>query len=174
LYYRLRVVPIHVPPLRERRSDIPILAQHFLAYYWSRHRESGLPLPKFGAVAMEALQAQPWRGNVRELQNVIEHTAVLLTPGAEIRPEDIPFLGDDDPVREHRAIKSDIHQNEYHLARDRVIADFEREYLSWLVGRTAGNMSKAARIAGVDRTTLYRLMEKHGLQRDTVITVRSG
>jgi DNA-binding NtrC family response regulator len=174
LYYRLRVVPIHVPPLRERRSDIPVLAQHFLGHYWARHREPGLPMPTFSTAAMQALQDQPWRGNVRELQNVIEHTVVLLQAGAEIRPDDIPFLGDDRPVRDTRVLRDDGQRNEYHIARDQVIADFEREYLSWLVGRTAGNMSKAARIAGVDRTTLYRLMEKHGLQRDTIITVRQG
>ena len=173
LYYRLRVVPIHVPPLRERREDIPMLAQHFLSVYWSRHRSGGLTMPRFGDSAMSALQDQPWRGNVRELQNVIEHAAVLLKPGAEIQPADLPFLGHDDGVREQHVTREELHQQEYHAARDRVIADFERDYLSWLVGRTAGNMSKAARIAGVDRTTLYRLMEKHGLQRDTIITVRA-
>ena len=174
LYYRLRVVPIHVPPLRERREDIPVLAQHFLSVYWSRHRAGGLAMPRFGDSAMAALQGQPWRGNVRELQNVIEHAAVLLKPGAEIQPGDLPFLGNDEVVSAPHISKEELHQNEYHTARDRVIADFERDYLSWLVGRTSGNMSKAARIAGVDRTTLYRLMEKHGLQRDTIITVRAG
>jgi DNA-binding NtrC family response regulator len=57
----------------------------------------------------------------------------------------------------------------YHVARERILADFERRYLNWLVDRSGTNMSKAAKLAGVDRTTLYRLMEKHGLQRDTII-----
>ena len=62
----------------------------------------------------------------------------------------------------------EVLEQSYHLARERVIASFERRYLTWLVNRAAGNMSKAARLAGVDRTTLYRLMERHGLQRETI------
>jgi transcriptional regulator of acetoin/glycerol metabolism len=67
----------------------------------------------------------------------------------------------------------DLSDATYHGARDRVLTDFELSYLSWLVDRANGNMSRAARIAGVDRTTLYRLMEKHGLHRDTIISSRS-
>src|SRR2546423_5563522 len=94
LYYRLRVVPIHVPALRERPSDIPLLADFFLARYWTRHRGASLPLPKYSEAAVRALRSRPWKGNVRELQNVIEHMVVLLEPGSEITPEDIPSLGD--------------------------------------------------------------------------------
>src|SRR5213596_2479150 len=94
LYYRLRVVPIHVPPLRERPDDIPLLATHFLAHYWARHRDAAEPLPKLTKGAMWALRAHTWPGNVRELQNVIEHAAVLLAPGADVQAEDIPFIGD--------------------------------------------------------------------------------
>src|SRR5690606_12823180 len=114
--------------------------------------------------------------NVRELQNVIEHAVVLLEPGAEVQPEDLPFLdgpgggaGGGGPI----TMNADHYVDEpYHEARDRLLADFELSYLKWLVDRAGGNMSKAARIAGVDRTTLYRLMEKHGLQRDTIIKMR--
>src|SRR5216110_3836326 len=73
LYYRLRVVPLHVPPLRERPSDISLLAEFFLARYWARHRGAATPLPKFSDAAVRALRARPWKGNVRELQNVVEH-----------------------------------------------------------------------------------------------------
>src|SRR5216117_2141573 len=92
LYYRLRVVPIQVPPLRERPEDIPLLASHFLAYYWRRHRESDTPLPKLSETAVRELRSRPWKGNVRELQNVIEHLVVLLRPGADVQPEDIPVI----------------------------------------------------------------------------------
>src|SRR6267143_1610851 len=94
LYYRLRVVPIHVPSLRERPEDIPLLAQRFLSHYWSRHRDPNTPVPKLSKGALWALGAHPWPGNVRELQNVIEHAVVLLEPGAEIRPEELQLMGE--------------------------------------------------------------------------------
>jgi DNA-binding NtrC family response regulator len=168
LYYRLRVVPIHVPPLRERPEDIPLLADYFLSTYWVRHRRKGAPFPRLTDAALRTLCGYPWRGNVRELQNVIEHVAVVVEPGAEIRPEDLQLTGDATPAETGSttaSLISTLLEESYHAARDRVIAQFERQYLTWLVNRASGNMSKAARIAGVDRTTLYRLMERHGLQR---------
>jgi DNA-binding NtrC family response regulator len=103
---------------------------------------------------------------VRELQNVIEHMVVLLDPGAEIRPEDIPSLGDR-PIEEVRAwTPPEVTTDEpYHAARDRLVAEFELHYLTQLLTQAGGNMSRAARVAGIDRTTLYRLLERHGLDR---------
>jgi DNA-binding NtrC family response regulator len=168
LYYRLRVVPIHVPPLRERPEDIPLLAEYFLSTYWVRHRKKGETFPKLSDGAIRTLCTHVWRGNVRELQNVIEHVAVLAAPGAPIRPEELPLTvearaatGAANPA----SLISTLLEESYHVARERVIAQFELQYLTWLLSRAGGNMSKAARIAGVDRTTLYRLMERHGLQR---------
>jgi DNA-binding NtrC family response regulator len=174
LYYRLRVVPIHVPPLRERPEDIPALANHFLSHYWRRHRETSAPLPRLSHAAVRALVSRPWRGNVRELQNVIEHMVVLIEPGGEIQPRDIPVIGDDRPVEETTvatppAPESAIEAS-YHTARERLLAQFERHYLEQLVVLAEGNMSRAARIAGVDRTTLYRLMERQGLHRKLLVT----
>jgi DNA-binding NtrC family response regulator len=167
LYYRLRVVPIQVPPMRERPEDIPLLAEYFLSTYWVRHRSKGAPFPKLSEPAIRGLCAYPWRGNVRELQNVIEHVAVIVEPGASITPEDLQLTGDPaGPAGANPAsLISTLLEESYHVARDRVVAQFERQYLTWLVNRASGNMSKAARIAGVDRTTLYRMMERHGLQR---------
>ena len=167
LYYRLRVVPITVPSLRERPEDIPPLAEYFLSTYWVRHRGRGVSAPKLTEGAIRALCAYPWRGNVRELQNVIEHVAVITEPGSEIRPEDLNLGDEGAPVTgaNPASLVSTMLEESYHVARDRVIAQFERQYLTWLVNRAAGNMSKAARVAGVDRTTLYRMMERHGLQR---------
>jgi transcriptional regulator of acetoin/glycerol metabolism len=89
-----------------------------------------------------------------------------------ILPENVPFGGQPrDTAQTDDAegfIASDVLGQSYHVARERVIASFERRYLAWLVSRAGGNMSKAARLAGVDRTTLYRLMERHNLQRETV------
>ena len=169
LYYRLRVVPIHVPPLRERPEDIPPLAEYFLSTYWVRHRGEGTRSPKLASTALRALCTYPWRGNVRELQNVIEHVAVVAEPGSDVRVEDLNLGaegGGESVVSANPAsLISTLLEESYHAARERVIAQFERQYLTWLVNRATGNMSKAARIAGVDRTTLYRLMERHGLQR---------
>jgi DNA-binding NtrC family response regulator len=167
LYYRLRVVPIHMPALRERPDDIAVLASHFLASHWARHRDAGAPVPKLTSAAMQALRAYPWPGNVRELQNVMEHAVVLLDPGADVRPEDIPFLNTANGRGEPDEISFDVAPDEtYHQARERLIGAFERRYLTRLVQLAGGNMSKAARVAGVDRTTLYRLMERHGLRRE--------
>jgi DNA-binding NtrC family response regulator len=169
LYYRLRVVPIHVPALRERPEDIPLLAEYFLSTYWVRHRSKGAPFPKLTEAALRTLCAYPWHGNVRELQNVIEHVAVVAEPGGAITSEELQLKGETATPASGGAnpasLISTLLEESYHVARDRVIAQFERQYLTWLVNRAAGNMSKAARIAGVDRTTLYRMMERHGLQR---------
>jgi transcriptional regulator with PAS, ATPase and Fis domain len=167
LYYRLRVVPIPVPALRERPEDIPLLAEYFLSTYWVRHRKKGSPFPTLSDAAIRTLCGYPWRGNVRELQNVIEHVAVVVEPGTEIRPEDLQLTTEAASATEGgpASLISTLLEESYHVARERVIGQFERQYLTWLVSRAGGNMSKAARIAGVDRTTLYRLMERHGLQR---------
>ncbi|HUP20686.1 MAG TPA: sigma-54 dependent transcriptional regulator [Gemmatimonadota bacterium] len=175
LYYRLRVVPIRVPPLRERREDIPVLANHFLQHYWKRDNQRARA-PYFSEGAMRALVSQPWTGNVRELQNVIEHTVVLVEPGAAIQAEEIPFLSAIDAPGLGNGAQSyypdHLNDQPYHEARDRVLAEFEKNYLTNLVNRAGGNMSKAARLAGVDRTTLYRLIDKHDLERDTILRSR--
>jgi DNA-binding NtrC family response regulator len=172
LYYRLRVVPILVPPLRERPADVKLLAEHFLQHYWRRHRDPNAAVPKLTDAAIDALCHRPWPGNVRELQNVIEHAVVMLEPGQRIEPGDMP-LGGDVPLgvgtdAAAGLVTPDLFAQSYHAAREQVVALFERRYLTTLVNRAGGNMSKAARLAGVDRTTLYRLMERHGLQREMV------
>ncbi|NIR44983.1 MAG: response regulator [Gammaproteobacteria bacterium] len=169
LYYRLRVVPIRVSALRERPEDIPILAKHFLVHYWKKHRERGAPLPSLKPTTIRALQSRPWPGNVRELQNAIEHAVVFLEPGADIEPDDIPSVDGYKQVQASVPYAFDVLDEPYHDARDRILAEFERRYLQWVVNRADGNMSKAARIAAIDRTTIYRLMEKHGVQRSTLL-----
>ncbi len=166
LYYRLNVFPIHLPPLRDRVEDIPVLAQHFLEQFWQRHHTSRHPLPHYSDAALDFLKSRPWRGNVRELQNVIEHLVVVATPGAPIQADDIPVHADlarhSDPTGAAAMLLSDA----YHVAKEQVLANFEKEYVTKLVARASGNMSRAARLASVDRTTLYRLLERHGFRRD--------
>jgi DNA-binding NtrC family response regulator len=167
LYYRLRVVPIRVPTLRDRADDVPVLANYFLEYYWRRHRTLEEKLPTFTKAALWALRTHSWPGNVRELQNVIEHAVVLLDPGAEIGVEDIPFINDQRSDAELiQAAEQDGADDSYYTARDRLLSQFDRRFLTRVVMRAGGNLSKAARLANVDRTTFYRLMERTGLQRD--------
>jgi DNA-binding NtrC family response regulator len=107
-----------------------------------------------------------WPGNIREMQNVIEHVAVLTEPDQVIQPNDIPIYEDASEWPAEPSVAATVMDEGYHAAKDRVVAQFEREYLTRLINRAGGNMSKAARLACIDRTTLYRLMEKHGFRRD--------
>jgi DNA-binding NtrC family response regulator len=167
LLYRLRVVPIHLPPLRARVEDIPPLAEHLLQQIWRRHRPAKERTPILGPSAITALCARPWRGNVRELQNTIEHLVVLAEPGQVLTAEDLDHsrpVGTTPPAATPTAtLAPDALLGTYHETRERVIAEFEVAYFTELYRRTGGNMSRAARLAGVDRTTLYRLMGRHRL-----------
>ncbi|MEQ1692526.1 MAG: sigma-54 dependent transcriptional regulator [Gemmatimonas sp.] len=168
LFYRLRVVPIKLPPLRKRLEDIPLLAEFFLTRSWERHRPGGSAVPTLTPETIVFLQSRPWRGNVRELQNVIEHLAVITDPGRAIGPDDIPVYDDGPAATVESGLPAAIMSEPFHMAKDNLIAHFEKEYLSRLTARAGGNMSRAARLAGIDRTTLYRLMEKHGFRRDAL------
>jgi len=165
LYFRLNVFPITLPPLRDRVEDIPVLANFFLERFWARHHSPKDPVPHFGEAAADFLMSRPWRGNVRELQNVIEHVVVLAQPGSEILPYEIPVHQDWTKPAETFGMAA-LHNDAYHIAKEQVLATFEKEYVTRLVARAAGNMSRAARLANVDRTTLYRLLERHGFRRD--------
>jgi DNA-binding NtrC family response regulator len=165
LFYRLRVVLIKLPPLRERVQDIPLLANHFLTFYWERHR-SREKMPQFTEGSMDLLRSKQWRGNVRELQNVIEHLAVLAAPGQPIGPEDIPFY--ETPAKEstEKTIPTALLDEGYYSAREKLVSNFEKAYLWRVVDKAGGNMSKAARMASIDRTTLYRLIERYNFTRE--------
>ncbi len=164
LFYRLRVVPITLPPLRARPEDIALLANHFLGVFWHRHRRMADRMPRLSEAGLDYLRSHPWRGNVRELQNVIEHVAVLVEPDQMIEPGDIPIYDDGDTAAEP-TITARL-DGPFHDVKEQVITQFERDYLGRLLSRSGGNMSRAARQANIDRTTLYRLMEKHGMQRE--------
>lgn len=172
LYYRLAVVPIHVPPLRDRPDDIPLLATHFLEQYWPRHRGSSRPPPKLSDEAVRQLQLRPWKGNVRELQNVIEHAIVLAEGRDVIEAEDLSAVGGTPfgrPGVADLSLVPGAPTAAYHETRERVMARFEKDYLTQVLQETEGNVSEAARVAGVNRATLYRLLERHGLTKGDVL-----
>lgn len=176
LVYRLGVVTIRLAPLRERPDDTLVLARHLTPILWKQYRPSAGPPPTLSDDAMDALQSHPWPGNVRELTNVLGHAVIFGSPDREIQAHDLPLdamsgatesangAGElQDPAR-----LLDLHRN-YHEAKDRTLARFERAYLSRLIARTEGNLCEASRQAEINRTTLYRLMEKHELSRDDLV-----
>lgn len=166
LYYRLNVVQVTIPPLRERVEDIPLLANHFLRVFWGRHRAAKEALPSLSQDTLDFLSSRPWRGNVRELQNFIEHVTILAEPGAKIQIHHLPLDQEVDPGATSNSAGALPSSEAYHVAKEQVLATFEKNYVTRLVARASGNMSRAARLASVDRTTLYRLLERHGFRRD--------
>ena len=174
LYYRLNVVQVAIPPLRERVEDIPLLANHFLRVFWGRHRAAKDAVPSFSEDTLDFLSSRPWRGNVRELQNFVEHVTILAQPGARIQIHHLPLDQEVDlgAVSNGQGILPS--SEAYHVAKEQVLATFEKNYVTRLVARASGNMSRAARLASVDRTTLYRLLERHGFRRDFSESAASG
>jgi two-component system response regulator HydG len=161
LYYRLNVIDIALPPLRERQGDVELLAMSFLAKFARR----GAAAPKgFEPEAMAALEMYAWPGNVRELQNVIER-ACALTEGEMITLADLPAhlrlitAAEDHPSSGGSAGKLTLKK-----AKERWVSELEAAYVAELLRREGGNVSQAARQAGVDRKTLHRLLNKHNLR----------
>jgi DNA-binding NtrC family response regulator len=162
LYYRLAVVVLALPPLRERPEDIPLLIDHFL-------RESGHAGPAealFSAEALARMRAHDWPGNVRELRNVIESSVAMGEPPElpEARlpsTTELPQAGGDAPAGDF--IESLLDLN-YKTARDRLLRRFEAQYLERLLARAKGNVSQAAREAKMDRSHLTDLIARHNLK----------
>src|SRR5215831_8658465 len=152
LYYRLDVVSVTLPPLRERAGDVATLAQHFLDRY---RRELKRELHGIRADALACLRRYSWPGNVRELENVIER-AVVLTEGREITPEDLPTELRDGPAGDGLARES---TRGYHAA----VEEFKRGLLLSTLRRTGGNRTMAARLLGLQRTYLARLIRDLGV-----------
>ncbi|MDB4948803.1 MAG: sigma-54 factor interaction protein [Gemmatimonadetes bacterium] len=160
LLYRLNVVPLRLPPLRDRREDIPALAQHFLKRYSQEYERGQL---RFTPDALRVLTEYPFPGNVRELQNVVERIVSMCLPGQEIAPVDIP---DELTVRHSGNGRPALHFNAdqpFHDAKSDAISVFEKEYLRDLLQRHGGNISQAARTAGIDRKTIHRMLVKYQL-----------
>jgi two-component system, NtrC family, nitrogen regulation response regulator NtrX len=159
LYYRLNVVPVHLPALSERREDIPELVGHFAARYAADRRVS---TPDVSDDAMAALQAYEWPGNVRQLRNVIERT-IILAPGERIGSIDIDMLppeilSEQAQLTPSEAVKA-IMGTPLREARE----TFEREYLRVQIRRFSGNISRTANFIGMERSALHRKLKALGL-----------
>lgn len=147
LYYRLNVVPITLPPLRDRKDDILLLANHFLKYFSEQHKK---PVKGFTMEAKELLLKYPFPGNVRELENAVER-AVVLGKGEEIQPWDLSEDMNNSIGDCLKAIESI--QNYEHLSK--AIKDFEKQYITKVLEETKGNKGLAAKLLGVSRKTLW-------------------
>lgn len=162
LYYRLSVLKVHLPPLRERRDDIPALVLHFLKMFSDR----------FGKVVaaptheiMARLSARQWPGNIRELQNAIERGVVLSRDGRLHLEHMLEDFSDDESSDSETAMIGDF--GEYlSMPLSEAKESFEKVYLGELLRLSKGNISEAARLCGRYRADIYRLMEKHGMKRE--------
>ncbi len=149
-YYRLNVIPLSLPPLKDRPEDIPLLARHFLAGFAA---EAGREVTGISTEAMRVLMHYAWPGNIRELENVIER-AVTLGAEGELGVGDLPpsFLEDAGPAETEA------------LPVVSTIQEVEKAHISRVLKFTGGQISKAARILGIDRRTLYRKIDAYKIQ----------
>jgi two-component system nitrogen regulation response regulator NtrX len=156
LYFRLNVIPFHVPPLRERREDIPVLARYFIARLAAEYGRRPKVLTD---EALEVLATLPWPGNVRELHNVIERLFIM-SPADQIRMEDIPQPSLDRPKPASAPV---VARNGSNTALAEARDAFERQYIWKTYQECGGNMSRTAEALRVERSNLYRKMKSYGL-----------
>jgi DNA-binding NtrC family response regulator len=158
LYYRLNVVPLELPPLRQRPEDIPLLVHHFLLRYAAKF---GKPVSRLAPEALEALQSYQWPGNVRELENVVQR-AVVLASGDVVTPALLPTS-----VRQDRAGAEPVRRFDlpFAQAKQAAVEEFERQYLEEALRRSGGRIAEAARLSGLDKSNFRRLVRRHHLSR---------
>ena len=157
LFYRLVVFPITLPPLRDRREDIPLLVEHFLDKY---ARDAGKKVTRVEPRAMEALASHGWPGNVRELENVI-HRTLLVVAGLELTLDDLP---PNIIAAESRAPAPGAPVEVASESGPKSLEDLEREAIVAAMESNRGNLSDVARQLGIGRSTLYRKLEQYGLR----------
>lgn len=147
LYYRLNVIPIHLPPLRHRKEDIPLLAQHFLEKYAAFNKSIAR---SFSPAALHVLMNQPWQGNVRELENMVERI-VVMSNKTVLDETDIPTS--ESPSEDfYGSMTVDLPSME----------DLEKRYIEFILAKTGGKKDKASQILGINRRTLYRKEREYG------------
>lgn len=164
LFYRINVIGIVLPPLRERADDIPLLAYHFLRKYGERMKKK---VDRISIDALQALQNYSWVGNVRELENVIERAVVLCTTDC-IEVHDLPakILGEAFYMAED-SVDMDISQHPYREAKRRAMDSFNQAYIMSLLRKTAGNVSFASERADMDRSNFKKLIKRYKIDTDS-------
>ena len=160
LYFRLHVIPLHLPPLRERREDIPLLVAHFLERQRSR---IALRPPRLTDEAMEALRRHSWPGNVRELANIVERLTILHS-GVDVGAGEVRVLLEGGAPFHPAAAASGYDEADERSLTDR-LDDYEREQISGAIEHAGGNVAEAARRLATDRANLYRRMRRLGIDR---------
>jgi DNA-binding NtrC family response regulator len=159
LFYRLNVLPIEMPPLRERREDIPLLANHLLE---KQSAELNRPGKKLSPELMHAFVNSQWSGNVRELENVIIR-GIMFSTGDQICPEDVGLAGEE--KRSHCAgVKNSL--TSYREAKEEFLRKFHEDYIGKVLVQTEGNVTQAARICGIERQALQQLMRRYGIRSE--------
>jgi transcriptional regulator with PAS, ATPase and Fis domain len=153
LFYRLNVIALHLPALRDRREDIPVLAEAFLVRI---AEERSLPALRMSGEALDAIMAYDWPGNVRELENALEHAAILVR-GEVLGPESLP---ERITARKAEALVGErVHQNP-------TLDQIERAYIVWVLQNEGGNKTRAAQVLGIDPSTLYRKLSRYDTGTD--------
>ena len=160
LVFRLCVLAVALPPLRERPGDALLLAHSFMQRFSAQYGCEPRPIAE---IAIRCLERYSWPGNVRELENLI-HREVILSDEPEISLSEIHSA-----VAGSSAVTSDAALPRFGVAKARVIAEFEKTYIADLLSHTRGNVSLAARLAGKDRSRFGKMLKKHGLQRDAFV-----
>jgi len=145
LYYRLNVIAFQMPPLRERKEDIPILAEHFLRRF---SHETNKHIDKISRAAIDEMMLYEWPGNVRELENAIER-AVVVGKKREVHPEDLPFCRSDDPT----------------FIPKNALKDIENAHIEKILDNNQWNIAKSSKILGIDRTTLYSKIKRYNIKK---------
>jgi Nif-specific regulatory protein len=152
LYFRLNVVTLELPPLRERGDDVQLLAEHFLQQFC---RRAGRPVPKFTAAARKRLFSHTWPGNVRELRNLMERL-VYLSSGEKIEADDLAFILS--PATDSASVVDPG------LSLGEATRRFQQHYIQQSIDRSRGNVSQAAKTLDVHRSNLYRKMRQLGME----------
>jgi two-component system response regulator HydG len=160
LYHRMATAHLVLPPLREREGDVTILARHFLREV--AQRRPGTP-DELHAETLETLEEAPWYGNVQELRNAVERAALSATE-EKLLPRDLPAYLTQPTTEALSGFAPELVDMDYAKAKLQVVADFEQRYLVAVMERTSGNVSQAARQAGMDRSNFRRLLKRHQLR----------